>query len=132
MKYIFVLLLALCVSPAFAGHADAVKAKTGGGSAVVVGTLADASDPFDMALAPQYTRVIFLRQSTASALRGMAAKYPDNSAVLSAGLEKSKAVQACADEARAALDALREQIKDVQAKVSAANAAYDEFNGVAR
>ena len=48
------------------------------------------------------------------------------------GLEKSKAVQARADEARVALDALREQIKDVQAKVSAANAAYDEFNGVAR
>lgn len=132
MRYIFVLLLALCVSPAFADHADAVKAKTGGGSAVVVGTLADASDPFDMALAPQYTRVIFLRQSTASALRGMAAKYPDNSAVLSSGLEKSKAVQARADEARAALDALREQIKATQAKVSAANAAYDEFNGVTR
>ena len=127
MKHILVLLMMLCALPAFAGDEALSGSTSASGGGVVVGTLADANDPFDMAIAPQYTRVIFVRLSTAAALRAVANKGCASNSCLESVVEKAKAVQAKADAARTALDQLQKQIKQAKELVAHADSAYADF-----
>ena len=95
MKYILVLLMALCAFPAFAEN-EALSGNAQSKS-VIVGTLADANNPVEMACAPEYTRIAVLRQRTAIALRA---------APSSSGVDAAKRIQQEADASRTLLDAI--------------------------
>lgn len=100
--YAFILILLLAAS-AFAAPLSGTA--TGGGP-IIVGTLADANNPAEMAMAPEYTRLAVVRQRTARSLNRLAASSETDPDRLEAALFSASAVQRAADEARAKLDGL--------------------------
>jgi hypothetical protein len=67
-------------------------------------TLADASNPVEMALAPEYTRLVMTRQRMTRMLKYLALSPTQDAGALQRAVYAGVAVQQYADEARTALD----------------------------
>ena len=120
MKFIPVFLFLLCASPAFAGPLDTLSSGALSGP-IIVGTLADANNPVEMATSPSYTRLIVLRQRTARTVVAQANAHPEKAQSL---FDTAGAIQAKADAARDLLDSIngqREVTPLVTATISRAN-----------
>lgn len=101
MRYILTaLMLAVMAVPALAAPLSGGAV----GRSLIVGTLADANKPVEMATAPEYTRLAVLRQRTALLLPRVAADPTVTTEALRDVLSVAVAIQANADEARALLD----------------------------
>lgn len=98
----FILGLAICL-PIFAAN---LSASAGSGGSFVIGTLADANNPVEMALAPEYTRLAIVRARTASRLRYIANSKESNADSIKAAIFAATQVQQLADEVRKELDVL--------------------------
>lgn len=98
----FILGLAICL-PIFAAN---LSASAGSGGSFVIGTLADANNPVEMALAPEYTRLAIVRARTASRLRYIANSKESNVDSIKAAIFAAMQVQQLADEVRKELDVL--------------------------
>jgi len=98
----FILGLAICL-PIFAAN---LSAGAGSGGSFVIGTLADANNPVEMALAPEYTRLAIVRARTASRLRYIANSKESNADPIKAAIFAAMQVQQLADEVRKELDVL--------------------------
>lgn len=98
----FILGLAICL-PIFAAN---LSASAGSGGSFVIGTLADANNPVEMALAPEYTRLATVRARTASRLRYIANSKESNVDSIKAAIFAAMQVQQLADEVRKELDVL--------------------------
>lgn len=107
MKYIiaFIFGLVLC-SPTFAAD---LSANAGSGGLFALGTLADANNPVEMALAPEYTRVAVVRTRTANRLKAVANSKESNADSIKSALYAATQVQQLADEARHDLDGLAQR-----------------------
>lgn len=107
MKYIiaFIFGLVLC-SPTFAAD---LSANAGSGGLFALGTLADANNPVEMALAPEYTRLAVVRHRTAGRLKALANSKESNADSIKAALYAATQVQQLADEARRDLDGLAQR-----------------------
>lgn len=107
MKVCSSMFVALALLLPFAVSAGPVTSLSGasvGGGAILVGTLADANKPVEMATAPEYTRLAVLRQRTARLLPRLAADSTVTTEALRDVLSVAVAIQANADEARSLLD----------------------------
>ncbi len=98
----FTLGLALCL-PTFSAS---LFADAGSGGSFAIGTLADANNPAEMALAPEYTRLAVVRARTASRLRYIANSKESNVDSIKAAIFAATQVQQLADEVRKELDVL--------------------------
>lgn len=107
MKYIiaFIFGLALCL-PSFAAD---LSANAGSGGLFALGTLADANNPVEMALAPEYTRLAVVRTRTANRLKAVANSKESNADSIKSALYAATQVQQLADEARHDLDGLAQR-----------------------
>lgn len=107
MKHIiaFIFGLALCL-PSFAVD---LSANAGSGGLFALGTLADANNPVEMALAPEYTRLAVVRTRTANRLKAVANSKESNADSIKSALYAATQVQQLADEARHDLDGLAQR-----------------------
>ena len=96
----FILGLAICL-PIFAAN---LSASAGSGGSFVIGTLADANNPVEMALAPEYTRLAIVRARTARRLRYIANSKKANVDSIKAAIVAAMQLQQLADEIRKELD----------------------------
>ena len=101
----FTLGLTLCLPTFSAG----LSANAGSGGSFALGTLADANNPVEMALAPEYTRLAVVRHRTAGRLKAIANSKESNADAIKAALYAATQVQQLADEARRALDGLAQR-----------------------
>lgn len=117
MKAFYAFVLAFLLSaPTFAVSLDG-SAATGGFHAFA--TLADANNPVEMALAPEYTRLAVVRSSTARWLNALTTSTSQDA-------DKANAIQRAADEIRAKLDSLAQS----KADDPAFRAGLDEARGL--
>lgn len=105
--YAFVLTFLLS-APAFAAP---LSGNASGGGFHAFATLADASNPVEMAVAPEYTRLAVVRSSTARWLNKLTTSDADADKLRSA-IFVANAIQRYADEARSKLDGLAQSKKD--------------------
>ena len=101
----FIVGLALCL-PAFAVD---LSTSAGSSGSFVIGTLADANNPVEMALAPEYTRLAVVRTRTANRLKAIVNSKEGNADVIKAALYAATQVQQLADDARRDLDGLSQR-----------------------
>lgn len=101
----FIAGLALCL-PAFAAD---MSGNASGGGTFAIGTLADANNPVEMALAPEYTRLAVVRTRTANRLKAIANSKESNADAIKAALYAATQVQQLADEVRRDLDGLAQR-----------------------
>lgn len=137
MRYVLTaLMLAVMAVPALA-----VPLSGGAVSrSIVVGTLADANNPVEMATAPEYTRLAVLRQRTASLLSGLAADPVVTPIQLRSALIFGASIQANADAARKLLDdtngtkvltpRISEAIAQAREGITRAEITYDNLRGI--
>lgn len=102
MKRIGILFFALML--AASALADVPLFGSANGGAIILGTLADAHNPVEMAVAPEYTRLAVLRQRTANRLHATVANFRIPADRLRGMLEAANQIQRLADEARKELD----------------------------
>lgn len=119
--YAFVLTFLLS-APAFAAP---LSGSASGGGFHAFATLADANNPVEMALAPEYTRLAVVRSRTARWLNKLTTSDADADK-LKAALFAANAIQRYADEARAKLDGLAQS----KADDPAFRAGLDEARGL--
>lgn len=101
MRYILTaLMLAVMAVPALAAPLSGGAV----GQSLIVGTLADANKPVEMATAPEYTRLVVLRQRTARLLPKLSADPSLTTEQLRDALSVALAIQSFTDEARSLLD----------------------------
>lgn len=120
MRYILTaLMLAVMAVPALA-----VPLSGGAVSrSIIVGTLADANNPVEMATAPEYTRLAVLRQRTTNTLLALAGDPSVPKARLQIAVSIATSVQAEADTARRLLDSTvgtKVMTPDITATIAAA------------
>lgn len=120
MRYVLTaLMLAVMAVPALA-----VPLSGGAvGRSIVVGTLADANNPVEMATAPEYTRLAVLRQRTTNTLLALAGDPSVPKARLQIAVSIATSVQAEADTARRLLDSTagtKVMTPDITAAIAAA------------
>lgn len=120
MRYILTaLMLAVMAVPALA-----VPLSGGAVSqSIIVGTLADANNPVEMATAPEYTRLAVLRQRTTNTLLALAGNPRVPKARLQIAVSIATSVQAEADTARRLLDSTvgtKVMTPDITATIAAA------------
>lgn len=106
----------------------------------IVGTLADANNPVEMATAPEYTRLAVLRQRTTKLLLSLAADRAVSRAQLQVAVGIGASVQAVADEARRLLDgagddkimtpAIADAIADAREAIARGEYLYDSLRGM--
>lgn len=101
-KLLFLLAVLVVAAPTFA--VDLTARATSGG--FIVGTLADAHNPVDLALAPEYNRLAVVRTRTANRIRALATAPARDTQAVQTALEAAVRIQRSADEARSALDDL--------------------------
>ena len=107
MKAFFAFVLALGLSvTAFAAAAAPLNGNAATGGFQVFGTLADANNPVEMAVAPEYTRLAVVRSRTARWLKAMAASNAASADDMRVALFAAIAIQDLADNARNKLDVL--------------------------
>jgi hypothetical protein len=124
MKAIYAFVLAfLLAAPTFAAPLSG-SAETGGFHAFA--TLADANNPVEMAVAPEYTRLAVVRSSVARWLNKMTTTSDADADKLRAAIFSANAIQRYADAARAKLDGLAQSKKDD----SAFRVGLDEVRGL--
>lgn len=134
----FILGLAICL-PIFAAN---LSASAGSGGSFVIGTLADANNPVEMALAPEYTRLAIVRARTASRLRYIANSKESNVDSIKAAIFAAMQVQQLADEVRKELDVLSTRkrvdmsfsasLETARATLRRAEGIYDSQLGVSK
>lgn len=122
--YAFVLAFLLAVS-AFAAP---LSGSAGGSRFQVFATLADANNPVEMAVAPEYTRLAVVRSSTARWLNALTLSTSADADKLRSAIFAANAAQRLADDARAKLDGLARSKKDD----AAFRAGLDEVRGIIR
>ena len=120
MRYVLTaLMLAVMAVPALA-------APLSGGAvsrSIIVGTLADANNPVEMATAPEYTRLAVLRQRTTNTLLALAGDPSVPKTRLQIAVSIATSVQAEADTARRLLDSTvgtKVMTPDITATIAAA------------
>jgi hypothetical protein len=101
----FILGLVICL-PTFAAN---LSANAGSGGSFVIGTLADANNSVEMALAPEYTRLAVVRTRTANRLKAIANSKESDADAIKAAVYAATQVQQLADEARRDLDGLAQR-----------------------
>lgn len=120
MRYVLTaLMLAVMAVPALA-----VPLSGGAVSrSIIVGTLADANNPVEMATAPEYTRLTVLRQRTTNTLLALAGDPSVPKTRLQIAVSIATSVQAEADTARRLLDStvgIKVMTPDITATITAA------------
>lgn len=119
MRYILAALMLLL-------SASALAVPLSGGAvsrSIIVGTLADANNPVEMATAPEYTRLAVLRQRTTNALLALAGDPSVPKTRLQIAVSIATSVQAEADTARRLLDStagIKVMTPDITAAIAAA------------
>ena len=119
MRYILAALMLLL-------SASALAVPLSGGAvslSIIVGTLADANNPVEMATAPEYTRLAVLRQRTTNTLLALAGDPSVPKARLQIAVGIATSVQAEADTARRLLDSTagtKVMTPDITAAIAAA------------
>lgn len=110
MKAVYAFVLAFFLS----AHAFAAPLSGGAvsGSFHAFATLADANNPVDMAVAPEYTRLAVVRSRTARWLNALTTSSEQDADKLRSAIFTANAIQRYADEARAKLDGLAQSKKD--------------------
>lgn len=103
MKFVLAVFMALFLATSFAAD---LSGKASGGSIFMLGTLADANNPVQMALAPEYTRLAAIRTLTANRLKDIANSKESNVDSIKSAIFMATRVQQLADEVRKELDAL--------------------------
>lgn len=103
MKFVLAVFMALFLTASFAAD---LSGNAGGGGMLMLGTLADANNPVEMALAPEYTRLASVRARTASRLKYIANSKESNVDSIKLAIFAATQVQQLADEVRKELDAL--------------------------
>ena len=103
MKFVLAVFMALFLTTSFATD---LSGNAGGGSILMLGTLADANNPVEMALAPEYTRLAVVRARTASRLKYIANSKESNVDSIKSAIFAATQVQQLADDVRKELDAL--------------------------
>lgn len=108
--------------------------------AVIVGTLADANNPVEMATAPEYTRLAVLRQRTANVLADLALDPLATPFQIRAALDFGVSIQAEADAARKLLDGTNgtkvmtqeifDAISQAREGITRAEVAYDNLRSI--
>lgn len=101
----FIAGLALCL-PTFAAD---MSGNASGGGTFAIGTLADANNPVEMALAPEYTRLAVVRTRTANRLKAVVNSKGGDADSIKAALYAATQVQQLADDARRDLDGLAQR-----------------------
>lgn len=101
----FTLGLTLCLPTLSAS----LSTNASSGGSFAIGTLADANNPVEMALAPEYTRLAIVRHRTTSRLKAIANSKESNADAIKAAVYASTQVQQLADEARRDLDGLAQR-----------------------
>lgn len=127
----FIAVLVLCL-PALAAP---LSGSAGSGGMFAIGTLADANNPVEMALAPEYTRLAVVRTRAANRLKAIANSKEADADAIKAALYAATQVQQLADEARRDLDGLAQRktvdtgfsasLGVVRATLSRAESIYD-------
>lgn len=104
MKKNLVVAVLFCTALAMGSaiYAQPIGSKTFG-DAIAAGTLADANNPVEMALAPEYTRLYMVRQRMTRLLKRLSVSEQDPD-VLKRAILSATSVQQHADDARAKLD----------------------------
>lgn len=104
MKTLFAAVLALLLAvPSFA---EPLSGKAASGAFFAAGTLADANDPVQMALAPEYTRLAVVRQRMTALLDKLSASPEVEADRLRGAIFSANAVNRLADSARDKLNVL--------------------------
>ena len=104
IQAITLFLVALMVGAAHAGPISLGGRATS--NDIIVGTLADANNPVEMATAPEYTRLAVLRQRTAKVLVGLSEQPGVTKPQLQTAIQMAMAIQSSADSARELLNGL--------------------------
>lgn len=120
--YAFAMTL-LLTAPTFAAP---LSGNAVGGGIQMFGTLADANNPVEMAVAPEYTRLAVVRSRTARWLNALTTSTSQDADKLRNAIFSANAIQKYADEARAKLDWLAQSKKDD----SAFRAELDKVRGI--
>ncbi len=101
----FIFGLTLCL-PTFSAS---LFANAGSVGSLSIGTLADANNPVEMALAPEYTRLAVVRTRTANRLKALANSKETDADAIKAALYAATQIQQLADEVRRDLDGLAQR-----------------------